>query len=89
MILASPNKCSEGLLGKKYYGDNELIDELGTLCQKRVLAAFHLDDRKWGINVRALSGSPANFEAYTALLNLHDRALGLNSPHRATCLMVS
>lgn len=75
------NKYSEGLPGKRYYGGNEFIDEIEILCQKRALAAFHLDENKWGVNVQPLSGSPANFEVYTALLKPHDRIMGLDLPH--------
>ncbi|PPS15204.1 hypothetical protein GOBAR_AA05372 [Gossypium barbadense] len=66
------NKYSKGLPGKSYYGGNEYIDEPEILCQKRALAVFHLDEKKWGINVQPLSGSPVNFEVYTAILNPHD-----------------
>ncbi|KAL8522184.1 hypothetical protein ACS0TY_012362 [Phlomoides rotata] len=75
------NKYSEGLPGKRYYGGNEHIDELETLCQERALAAFNLDAKTWGVNVQPLSGSPANFEVYTAILNPHDRIMGLDLPH--------
>ncbi|PRQ58563.1 putative glycine hydroxymethyltransferase [Rosa chinensis] len=57
------------------YGGNEHIDELETLSQKRALDTFHLDGKKWGINLQPLSGSPANFEVYIAVLNPHDRIM--------------
>jgi len=59
----------------RYYGGNEHIDELEILCQQRALAAFHLDGNKWGVNVQPLSGSPANFAVYTAILKPHDRIM--------------
>jgi glycine hydroxymethyltransferase len=75
------NKYSEGYPGARYYGGNEFIDQAETLCQKRALAAFRLDPEQWGVNVQSLSGSPANFQVYTALLKPHDRIMGLDLPH--------
>ncbi|WIA20010.1 hypothetical protein OEZ85_005881 [Tetradesmus obliquus] len=75
------NKYSEGYPGARYYGGNEFIDMAERLCQKRALAAFGLDPEKWGVNVQPLSGSPANFQVYTALLNPHERIMGLDLPH--------
>lgn len=75
------NKYSEGYPGARYYGGNENIDQVEILCQKRALEAFHLDPEEWGVNVQSLSGSPANFQVYTALLEPHDRILSLDLPH--------
>uniref|UniRef100_M4CI95 Serine hydroxymethyltransferase n=1 Tax=Brassica campestris TaxID=3711 RepID=M4CI95_BRACM len=75
------NKYSEGYPGARYYGGNEYIDMAESLCQKRALEAFHLDPSKWGVNVQSLSGSPANFQVYTALLKPHERIMALDLPH--------
>ncbi len=37
------NKYSEGYPGKRYYGGNQYIDQIESLCQKRALAAFSAD----------------------------------------------
>lgn len=75
------NKYSEGYPGARYYGGNEYIDMAESLCQKRALEAFRLDPAKWGVNVQSLSGSPANFQVYTALLKPHERIMALDLPH--------
>jgi glycine hydroxymethyltransferase len=73
---------SSGYPGARYYGGNEFIDMAETLCQKRALAAFKLDPEEWGVNVQSLSGSPSNFQVFTALLKPHERimARGLLRP---------
>lgn len=74
------NKYSEGQVGQRYYGGNEFIDQVETLTQKRALEAFRLDPAKWGVNVQPLSGSPANFAVYTAVVEPHGRIMGLDLP---------
>ncbi|GBG28101.1 Serine hydroxymethyltransferase [Hondaea fermentalgiana] len=75
------NKYSEGYPGARYYGGNDYIDMVERLCQERALAAFNLDPAEWGVNVQSLSGSPANFQVYSALLQPHDRIMALDLPH--------
>jgi len=75
------NKYSEGYPGARYYGGNEFIDQAESLCQSRALEAYKLDPSQWGVNVQPLSGSPANFEVYTAVLEPHDRMMALDLPH--------
>eukprot|EP00871_Galdieria_phlegrea_P004872 jgi/Galph1/5386/GphlegSOOS_G4072.1 len=77
---AFTNKYSEGQPGARYYGGNEYVDELERLCQKRALEAFGLSCNEWGVNVQPYSGSPANFAVLTALLQPHDRIMGLGLP---------
>lgn len=74
------NKYSEGYPGARYYGGNEVVDEMENLCRHRALEAFGLDPEEWGVNVQPYSGSPANFAVYTALLRPHDRIMGLDLP---------
>ncbi|CAJ0847469.1 10575_t:CDS:2 [Entrophospora sp. SA101] len=74
------NKYSEGLPGARYYGGNEYIDQVESICRKRALQAFRLDSEEWGVNVQPYSGSTANFAALTALIQPHDRLMGLDLP---------
>ena len=69
------NKYSEGYPGARYYGGKDNIDKVETLRQMRALEAF---------NVQSLSGSPANFPAYAAVLSPHDRIMALDLPHGST-----
>jgi len=68
------------IVGRRYYGGNECIDQIETICMKRALDLYGLDEQEWGVNVQPYSGSPANFAAYTALLQPHDRIMGLDLP---------
>merc|ERR1711965_940144 len=74
------NKYAEGLPGKRYYGGNEIIDQIENLCKARALEAFGVKDTEWGVNVQPYSGSPANFAVYTGLLQPHSRIMGLDLP---------
>nr|CEL69224.1 TPA: Serine hydroxymethyltransferase, related [Neospora caninum Liverpool] len=74
------NKYSEGYPGARYYGGNEVIDRIESLCQRRALAAFGLDAEEWAVNVQPYSGSPANMAVFVGLLQPHDRIMGLDLP---------
>jgi len=74
------NKYSEGLPGRRYYGGNEVIDQLETLCQERALQCFGLSSAEWWVNVQPYSGSVCNFAAFTALMQPNDRFMGLYLP---------
>ncbi|KAI8612341.1 serine hydroxymethyltransferase [Chytriomyces sp. MP71] len=74
---ALTNKYSEGLPGARFYGGNEHIDVIENLCRNRALKAFNLKPEEWGVNVQPYSGTTANFAALTALLQPHDRIMGL------------
>lgn len=77
--LASPlaNKYSEGYPGKRYYGGNQVIDDIETLAIERAKKLFGADH----VNVQPLSGSPANAAVYFALVKPGDKILGLKLDH--------
>ncbi|XP_075493959.1 serine hydroxymethyltransferase 6-like isoform X2 [Primulina tabacum] len=74
------NKYSEGMPGARYYGGNQCIDEIETLCRERALYAFGLDSENWGVNVQPYSCTSANFAVFTGLLSPGDRIMGLDTP---------
>eukprot|EP00184_Porphyridium_aerugineum_P007907 CAMPEP_0184691986 /NCGR_PEP_ID=MMETSP0313-20130426/649_1 /TAXON_ID=2792 /ORGANISM="Porphyridium aerugineum, Strain SAG 1380-2" /LENGTH=475 /DNA_ID=CAMNT_0027149777 /DNA_START=106 /DNA_END=1533 /DNA_ORIENTATION=+ len=74
------NKYSEGQVGARYYGGNEVIDQVETLVINRALQLYSLEPNAWGVNVQPYSGSQANFAVYTGLLQPHDRIMGLDLP---------
>lgn len=71
------NKYSEGYPGKRYYGGNQIIDEIETLAIERAKELFGAEH----VNVQPLSGSPANAAVYMAFLNPGDKVLGLKLDH--------
>ena len=77
--LSTPlaNKYSEGYPGKRYYGGNQIIDEVENLAIERAKQLFGAEH----VNIQPLSGSPANLAAYLALLEPGDTVLGLRLDH--------
>ena len=71
------NKYSEGYPGKRYYGGNQIIDEIEILAISRAKELFGAEH----VNVQALSGSPANAAVYMAFLEPGDKVLGLKLDH--------
>src|SRR5262245_431064 len=67
------NKYSEGYPGKRYYGGNEVIDEVEDLARERCKALFGADHA----NVQPHSGANANMAVYLSLLHPGDTVLGM------------
>ena len=67
------NKYSEGYPGKRYYGGNEVIDEVETIAVERAKALFGAEHA----NVQPHAGANANMGVYLALLEPGDTVLGL------------
>ncbi len=75
------NKYAEGYPGRRYYGGNEVSDQLENLTQKLALRLFRLPAADWAVNVQPLSGSPANLAAYLALVPPAEKIMGLALDH--------
>ncbi|QQR50490.1 serine hydroxymethyltransferase [Candidatus Nomurabacteria bacterium] len=71
------NKYAEGYPGRRYYGGNSIIDQVESLTIERALKLFGLTPEKWHVNVQPLSGSPANFAVYAALVPPGGKIMGM------------
>ncbi len=67
------NKYSEGYPTKRYYGGNEIIDQVEDLARERAKALFGAEHA----NVQPHSGANANMAVYMGLLEPGDTVLGL------------
>jgi glycine hydroxymethyltransferase len=67
------NKYSEGYPGKRYYGGNEVIDQVEDVARDRAKALFNAPHA----NVQPHAGANANMAVYLALLQPGDTVLGL------------
>jgi glycine hydroxymethyltransferase len=66
------NKYSEGYPKKRYYGGNQVVDEIEQIAIDRVKALFGAE----AANVQPHSGANANLGVYLALLEAGDTVLG-------------
>jgi glycine hydroxymethyltransferase len=67
------NKYSEGYPGKRYYGGNQIVDEVEDLARRRCCALFGADHA----NVQPHAGANANMAVYLGLLEPGDTVLGM------------
>ncbi len=71
------NKYSEGYPGRRYYGGNQVVDQVEDLARQRVCELFGAEHA----NVQPHSGANANMAVYQALLEPGDTVLGLSLDH--------
>src|SRR5271156_1493742 len=67
------NKYSEGYPGRRYYGGNQIVDEVEDLARRRLVALFGADHA----NVQPHCGANANVAVYQALLRPGDTILAM------------
>jgi len=67
------NKYAEGYPGRRYYGGNQIVDEVEDLARRRLTALFGADHA----NVQPHCGANANVAVYLALLDPGDTILAM------------
>ena len=88
------DKYGEGYPGRRYYRGTRVVDDVELLAQERALELFGLADKSpstdvrgnsissnWSVNVQPLSGSPANFAVYSALVPPGGKIMGMTLSH--------
>jgi glycine hydroxymethyltransferase len=71
------NKYAEGYPTKRYYGGNQVIDQVEELARQRAKALFGADHA----NVQPHSGANANMAVYLGMLEPGDTVMGLSLDH--------
>jgi glycine hydroxymethyltransferase len=71
------NKYAEGYPGRRYYGGNQIIDEVENLARDRATALFGAEHA----NVQPHAGANANLAVYQALLEPGDTILAMRLDH--------
>jgi glycine hydroxymethyltransferase len=71
------NKYAEGYPGRRYYGGNQVIDEVEELARTRLTALFGAEHA----NVQPHAGANANLAVYQALLEPGDTVLAMRLDH--------
>jgi glycine hydroxymethyltransferase len=71
------NKYSEGYPGRRYYGGNQIVDEIEDLARDRAKRLFGAEHA----NVQPHSGANANLGVYLALLEPGDKVMGMSLAH--------
>jgi glycine hydroxymethyltransferase len=71
------NKYAEGYPGRRYYGGNQIIDEVEDLARERAKSLFGAEHA----NVQPHAGANANLGVYQALLEPGDTVLAMRLDH--------
>ncbi len=71
------NKYAEGYPGRRYYGGNQVIDEVEDLARERLKSLLGAEHA----NVQPHAGSNANVAAYMALIEPGDTVLAMRLDH--------
>ena len=71
------NKYAEGYPGRRYYGGNQVVDQVEDLARDRLKALFGAEHA----NVQPHAGSNANVAAYQALIDPGDTVLAMRLDH--------